>query len=140
MDVVSERMVAGHPLGRLLDARWVDRDGSDWQGAGALRQIASGVPDADRRQRLETYVDEAVHTKTRTLRGSPDLLILDRYDPHWVARLMKSPGFADAISRYQTVARQGSIEYMISPRLSAQATRPAPTVSMIATPVALQTP
>ena len=125
VNVIGNLLGLGHPTSRMIGADWTDRDGYDWQGAMALKRLATGSLGADLRNRLTGYVDDAVKQKIDALtRRQPDLLIVDRDDVAWLGRLMEVPEFARRFDQYQVIAQAGSFDYMISPRIAALSAQP----------------
>ncbi len=119
--LVGSHLGLGHPMVRVLGARWVGRECSDWYGVYALERLRdrNAALEPEQKARLAVYVKDAVARKAADLvDGRPELIAVDHSEDFWLERLREDPAIADALSTYRTVGRWGVMEYLRLPAAS----------------------
>ncbi|MFS8113437.1 hypothetical protein QD460_17075 [Rhizobium jaguaris] len=108
LGVIGSDIAAAHPLARIVGARFLSANNSDWFGALAyvLAEEASAkgeVADATRYQkRSDAYLD-AKYAEFASY--NYDLIVIQQDEPLWTDHVLGQPRFAAVLSAYHPVAK-----------------------------------
>ncbi|MGO4567287.1 hypothetical protein AB4Z52_19960 [Rhizobium sp. 2YAF20] len=108
LGVIGSDIAGAHPLSRMIEARFLSANNSDWLGALAFvraQQAAAegnAVNAAHFQEQSDAYLDSKY---AEFAKYNYDLIIVQQDEPLWTDHVLAQPRFAAVLSGYHPVAR-----------------------------------
>lgn len=111
--VVGSDIAIGHPFTPMVNGRWISPHHGDWLGGYALllREEARANTNEMRFRHYDGLLRDFVAAKVAELdREKPDILLIQRSDPLWLAVVEQEFGFGRILSDYELLAKDDTVE------------------------------
>ena len=110
--LIGAGIESGHPLTRMIEGRWISAYCSDWLGgfAALFAQVERAQGDTAEAARLEALERNFLDAKIRELEAAkPDLMIVQKADTFWIARVMQRDDFSSFMNDYRVLSEDETI-------------------------------